>query len=287
MIALLAVSAALAGPCDGLYDGMPDGLVSPFLHDGGLGRAHSACARTELGLGANGYLVVDTPNFYGNIVAAGVVDGRARLTDAVELFGSIELVRYDSVIGALSSSTLGPGHTAVGASGRVWANDTTQVAVNGKLVLPTAFLLYQHSWPVGADLGVAMAWSKSAKFRVDAQVGGLGSGAISGAGAQPRAGAQAHAGVEWRPVKPLGLVAGLDAGFAYEAPVDHVAAQIGLRTHLGRRGGLELAGVVPFAGRERALASVALRGNVRFGKLPEPPASQKPVVPIGATATPK
>ena len=280
---LLGAGVALANPCDLLTDGMNDGAVVASLYDGGLGRAHSPCPRNELGVTGGAYLLADTANFYGHIVAGATLDGRWAVNDRVEVYGSAEAVRYDNVIGALSSDYLGYGHTTVGASGVLWGGDRSVVALNGKLVLPTAFGLYENSWPVGADLGVAWAWAKSERFRAHAQLGGVGSGAITAASAQPRAGAEATGGVEWRFVKPVAVVADVEAGFGYTAPLDHLALGVGFRARLGDRGGLELAGLVPLAGRERALAAAALRGNVRLGKIPDGPAP----TPIPAPVVPK
>lgn len=282
MIPLL-LSVALASPCEQLPDGLPDGTLTPWLVDGGLGRAHPVCARDELGVGAQAYLVADTANFYGHIQLAGVIDGRWAATDRVEVFGAVEAVRYDQVIGALTSDALGIGHTTVGASVAAWSNEEHALAVNAKAVLPTAVGLYENAWPIGADLGLGWVWARSERLRVHGQVTALGSGAITAASAQPRVGATVNAGAEWRFVKPLALVGEVDAGFAYTAPVDHLAVGVGLRAKVGKRGGLELGGVVPLAGRERALASAGLRGSWRLGKLPDEPVP----VPLGLPVSPK
>jgi hypothetical protein len=259
------VGAVLANPCMALRDGMPDGPAGTFLYDGGLGMAHPICPRNEVGFGAGAYLLADTANFYGHIVASGNLGGRWAPTERFEVFGGVEFLRFDNVIGALSSSYLGLGHTHVGVSGLLWQGDTMGISANGKLVLPTAPGLYEQSFPVGVDLAVAGAWSPSESVRLTAQVGGLGAAAFSGAGAYPRAGVQLHAGAELRPWRPLGVSLQVDAGFGYTAPVDHVAAGLALRGAVGKRGGIELGAVIPLAGRERALATATLRGTFRLG----------------------
>lgn len=289
LLLALVAPVAHAAPCELLVDGMPDGPVPASFYDGGLGRAHAVCPRSEVGIGGSGYLVSDAANFYGHIVASGVLDARVAVTPRFELYGASEFLRWDNAIGAISASWLGYGHTTLGANGIVLRQDTVVLAVNGKVVTPTAVGLYHGSWPVGVDVGLAGVWSKSDHFRAEAQLTMLGSAAITAAASQPRLGVGVDTGVEWRPSKGFGLVAQLDAGMGYTAPLDHLAAGLGLRTRLGARGGLELGGVVPFAGRERALTSVALRGSWRLGRVGEaddvPGAT--PITPLDMPVVPK
>lgn len=262
MILLLTALTAWAGPC--ADDGMAEGPVVAGLLDGDLGRARRACVRTEAGLGVGGLIVADTPNFYGHVVGSAVLDGSYALDDRTEIFGSAELFRYDSVISALTSTYVGVGHTALGANRILSASERAHVAVNGKVVLPTAVGLYRTAWPFGLDLGLSGTWAASDLLRLHGQIGGLTSLAASKGPTQGRVGAMSTLGAELRPGKAFAAVADLSAGFGYTAPVDVVAAALGLRFSDGRRWGLELGATVPLAGRERALATFALRNTLRW-----------------------
>ena len=114
MIALL--SAAWACETDG---GLPEGPVAASLWDGALGRAQSACPRAELAVAPHAYLLADTPAFYGVVAASGVLEGSAVLDRRTELGVRLELVRYQNVISAISSSYTGLGYTTLSATRRV------------------------------------------------------------------------------------------------------------------------------------------------------------------------
>jgi hypothetical protein len=210
-------------------------------------------------------------------VAGGTLEGSWALTPRAEVFASIEAFRYDSVITPISATYTGFGHTGLGAAYRFWEGDTLALGVHGHFVLPTAVGLYRNAFPVALDLGVSGVWAPVRSFRVHADLGGVGAAAISKGPALPGAGAVATLGVEWQPVRPFALVADLHTGFGYTAPVDIVAAAIGIRTGIGDRLGIELDATVPLAGRDRSLAGAELRAAYRFGKLPSAPVKVEPV----------
>lgn len=261
MIALLS-SLALAAPC--LDDAMAEGPVTAGLLDGDLGRGRRACPREEIAVGVGGLLAVDTPNFYGHLLGSLVVDGSWRLDERTEVFGLVEAVRYDSVISALTSTYLGVGHTALGAGRVLIAGDAGVLSLNGKVVLPTAVGLYRNSWPFAWDLGLSGVVALSDAVRLHGQLGGLASAAASKGPTQGRVGAFTTAGAELRLGTAFAIVGDVVGGFGYTAPVDVVAAGLGLRFANRKRWGLELGGTVPFAGRERAAATVDLRTTARF-----------------------
>lgn len=262
---LLLSTANAEDTCSVLTDAYPDGPVQAGFQDGNLGGARPLCPRTAVGLAVNGYLVADTANFYGHVVAGGHADGSWAVNEDLSLFANLELVRYDYVIGAISSSWVGTGHTRLGLTRRMGDNGHLAWGLTASTVLPTAIGLYDHAPPLGLDVGVQGLWTNGGSLRAHGQVGALASGTLSSVGLQPRAGERTNLGLEWRPVKAFGLAVDVDAGFAYVAPVDHVAAGLGLRFGLGPRGGLGLDLAYPFAGRERALASVSLGGTWRLG----------------------
>lgn len=270
MIALLFASA-YAGLCY-TFDGMAEGPTGAGFRDGDLGEARRLCPRSELGFGGGGLLVVDTPNFYGHLVAGGTVWGSGRLSDRAEVFGAFEAVRYDSVIGALSSSVLSPGFGIVGLSGRFAEGEDWGLALNGAALLPTAFGLYRHAVPVGADLGLAGGWRVHERVRLHGQVSALGTAAVSVAPADPRFGANVDAGVEWRPGRAFAAALDLVGGFGNGQMVEAAGVAPALRFAVGRRVGLGLEATVPVFGRRPPLATVDLGMTVRLGADGSPPA---------------
>lgn len=262
---ILLVGLALAGVCD-TADGMAEGPARAGLRDGDLGEARRLCPRSEVGLGGGGALLADTANLYGHIVAGATVHGSVALSDRVELFGAVEAVRYDSVIGALSSAALTPGFTTLGAGWRFLDGERFALGLNGAAMLPTAVGLYQHAAPAGVDLGVAWQWAAAERFAVHGQVSALETWAFSAGAAYPRTGANVDAGVAWRPGKAfagaLDVVAGVGNGTALES----LAVAPAFRFAAGDRVGLALEAAVPLAGRYPPQATVDLGVTVRLGK---------------------
>lgn len=264
--ALLAPNLASADPCAAALDGMAVGPVTAGLLDGDLGRARRACGRSEVGLTGSGFLLADVPNFYGHIVAGATVDMSGALSSRAELFGSLEVLRSDTVMSAITANYLGPGHTTFGGSYRFLVLDGLTLAASTKLVLPTAFGLYRRSWPFGMDLGVT-ASGVAGPLGYHGYLGLLGSAAASKGPTQARLGLAPTAGLSWRAGRAFALAAEISSSFAYTAPVDYVAAGVAFRFSDGRRAGFDLAATVPFAGRERALVTLDFRSTVRLGAL--------------------
>ncbi len=272
-----------AAPCDQHSYGLPTGPVAAGLLEGELGRAHRACGRSELAVDAGGLLVVDLDNFYGRLAAGLRLEGSWAWGPRGELFGSLEVLRYDSLITPLSSSSLGLGHTTVGAAYRFADSDRVALGLNGKLVLPTAVPLYRNTWPVGIDFGVSGQFEVHRRVQFHAQVGLLHSFGIGKGPTQPRLGASLTAGTELRPAPKFAVAIDLLGRFGYTAPLDVFGAALALRFSDGRRFGFELGGTVPILGRERALARVDLKFSVRLGPIgaavqpaPAPPAAGNP-----------
>ncbi|MDP2314315.1 MAG: hypothetical protein Q8P41_15540 [Pseudomonadota bacterium] len=261
------VDIAYAGPCESDTLGIATGPVTVGFQDGDLGVPRRVCGRTEVGLAPGGSAVVDTANFYGHIVAGGTLEGSWAPSRRTEVYVGVEAFRYDSVITPIPATYMGFGHVNLGATQRLWENDTLALAVHGRAVVPTAVGLYRNAYPVGLDVGVAGLWAPLDTVRVHADVGGLGSAAISHGPALPRAGARVMVGGEWQPARHFAVVLDVTSIFGYTAPVDVVAGSLGLRVGIGKRVGVELGAAVPLAGRERALAAGELKVNVRLGKL--------------------
>ncbi len=264
MFTALALLTGLthASPCD-IDDGMAVGPITASPYDGDLGRGHRACPRNEAALGGGGQAVVDLGNFYGHLQANFAIDASIRVTESTEVFGTLELFRYDQVIGAIPTTASGLGHTVMGVSQRVLTAETLVLAASGKIVLPTATALYVNAWPYSMDLGVAGAWTPHERVRVHGYASLLGTVALSEGPGNPQAGAQIGLGAQIRLAPPVALVADVTSGFGYDAPVDQIALSAAARFVLRSAYGLEVGATVPVAGRERSLATVDLRATWR------------------------
>lgn len=261
LAALLLPGAALADPCAD-WGGLAEGPTVAGLMNGDLGRAHRVCGRTEAGLTAGAYLLAEPDDFYGHIVGGATLDGSLAASETVEVFGSLEALRYDSVLAPFPEAYVGPGFTTLGAAWRAHTGEASALGLNGKIVLPTTGL-YDNAWPVALDLGVAGLLAPGERLRLHGQLSGLLTAAISGGPAAPAAGVAPTVGVEWRPTGGFALVADVVGSFGLTAPVDHVAVAPGVRLGSGRFG-FQLDATVPLAGRERALATVDARFALRF-----------------------
>jgi hypothetical protein len=277
----LPALAQAEGPCDRYAYGMPTGPVQAGLLEGELGRAHRVCGRSEVGLDAGGLLLVDLPAFYGRLAAGIRLDGSWAWGPRGELFGSFEFFRYDMLITPLPASVAGLGHLNVGAAYRLLDTDKVALGINGKVVLPTAYPLYQHAWPIGFDAGLAAMFEAHSTVHFHVQAGLLTSAAAGKGAAQPKIGAMITAGAELKPVDTFAIAVDLVGGFGYTAPVDLFGAALALRFSDARRFGFEIGATVPIAGRERAAARVDLKATVRFGPIvpgviPAPPGKAAP-----------
>lgn len=245
--------------CDGA---LPDGPVAASLWDGALGRAQVACPRTELAVAPHAYLLADTPAFYGVVAASGVLEGSATLDERTELGVRLELVRYQNVISAISSSYTGLGYTTLAATRRLDEGPGPALAVVGQLVLPTALGLSAHAVPFAGDLGLA-GLVREGPWEGHGQAGLAASAAVSRGPTQGRIGLPLTAGGAWRPGRAFALALDLQASFAYTAPLDHLAVAPAVRFAAGSWG-LELGATATLLGRERALLAGELRTGFRL-----------------------
>lgn len=270
---LLAAGIALAeDPCEA--DGMPSGPVVAPLADGGLASPRRACARSELGVAGGGRLTIERADFYGYVTGALQVDGSVAVRRDLEVWASVEALRFDLGVASLTATSLGLGNTTVGAT---WAPTRRRgglaAGVQAKLVLPTASGLYGHARPFGAEVGVVGQWRP---HRLAALHGAFAAHLIAAAGGPPlpAGGLTVNLGVEVRPHPVFAFVLDLDGSFLRTDPLDWWAVAAALRFTDTKRFGFELGARLPVAGADRTLASVLLRGSVRFG-------------PLGATPPPR
>lgn len=261
MIALL-IGAALAAPCPD--DGLPVGPVVAPLREGELGAPRRLCPRDEVAVGGAALLVADTANFYGHLVAGGVVRGSLAVDDRTEAWVTAEVVRYDTILGAISSDFVGTGHLSGGATRVFVDRDTLRAGAHARVVLPTASGLYRRSFPVGLDVGVGAEQPIGERLTLHEDLTLFGSGAI-GPVFGPRAGVALAGGLAWRPTRGFALATDLRGGLFYQGAVDELSIAPALRFGPGRHAGIELAIVAPLVGRDRTpLAAAELRGSWRF-----------------------
>ncbi len=250
--------------CDAVESGLAQGQVQVGFYDGDLGVAPSVCPTTSVGFTGGGSAIIDTANLYGRIIGTGTLRGSVALSDRTALYVTIEGLRYDSVIAPISSSAVGPGYTDVGGSWQAHTGDKMIVAIQGKLVLPTAFNDDVNSWPLALDAGANVAWRPAERWTVHGSLLGMYSMALGGGPVFPTGGVSLDLGGEWNATKGFGLVLDGRSGFGYTSAVDVVSAGFGVRGAVGKHAGLAFEAVKPLAGRERALAGADLRFDWRI-----------------------
>jgi hypothetical protein len=280
-LALLIPTSAEAGPCDDFSYGLGQGALQAGVLDGDLGTARRLCGRHEFGVVGGASLIADTANFYGRLRGGLTLEGSYAVHERIEIFAAWEALRYEQILAPLGASFIGLGHFTLGGTGRFLDLERATVGVTGKVVLPTTWL-YKNARPIAFDVGVGVLGRVHPTVHLHGQLGLMGSAAISAGAAGPRAGLAANAGIELRPLPALAIVVDIQGNFGYQAPVEMVAAAIGLRLSDRHRFGFELGATIPIVGRERAAVSLDMRWSVRFGTfLPAAPKE-----PAGGAGTP-
>lgn len=258
MIALLLAATALAGPCDDTDRGMAVGPSTTNFRPGDLGSGHRVCGRSEIGGSVGAAAAIDAANFYGSLVGGLTLHGSRALDDKTELYGQVELVRYDALISAFSDSTLGPGHTMIGLSRRLAEGEGWGFAGHTRLVLPTALSVYRNAWPIAADLGGTFE-IRTGPIRSHATANTLFSAAISRGPAAPWLGVGGVVGTEVRAGQTFGFLVDVAGTYGYGAGgLDHVSLQPAFRFGFSDVLAAELGFSMPLAGRERAPVGLEL-----------------------------
>lgn len=250
--------------CDAWTDGVSQGPVAASFVDGDLGAGRSVCPSTTLGLAGAGSAIVETENLYGRIIATGTLTGSYKLSEKTELYASIEAFRMDAIITAISVTGLGPGYTDVGGSWRFAEGPRHALALHGTFVLPTAFTIDKHSWPLAIDAGVDAVFAPKDTLLLHGSLVPNFGVALGGGPAFPTFGVNLDVGAEWRPFKRLGFVLDGISAFGRTDVLDYAGVGVGFRGGIGEHFGLSLEARMPLAGRARELASADLRGVWRF-----------------------
>ena len=243
----------------------PIGPSQASYLDGQLGVPRRACMRTELALSGDGYLVARPADFYGNIRIGARLSGSYVIDDRVEIWASLELLRFQNIISAVSTAYTGLGYTSLGATLPLLREERRAIAAYARLVLPTTTGLDRAAQPLALELGGTAELDAHPNLRVHAWLSLVGSIALSQiAPADPRGGLRVGGGLDWVPYEALSFVLELASGFGYRDGLDFLAIQAAIRLALGDVMGVELSGTVPLAGAEVALASATLSLSARF-----------------------
>ena len=230
-----------------------------------LGVPRRACFRTEVSLAGDAYLIAEPAAFYGNIRVGGRISGSVNVSDLVEIWGSFEAVRWQSLISAVSSRYLGTGYLTLGGSLRLFDEHERRVVAWARLVLPTTSGLDQRSEPLALEVGTTAEWNAHPNLRLHGALSLVGSVGISDlAPPYPRGGVRVGGGLDWIPYEWLSFQVELVTGFGYRDGLDYVGVAGGARLGLGDRIGVDLSVLAPLVGAERALAAAQLGVSGRF-----------------------
>jgi len=241
------------------------GLSTAPLLDGMLGVPRRACFRSEVALAGDAYLIAEPREFYGNVRIGGRVSGSVNLHDEIEIWGSFEAVRYQSLISAVSTHYLGTGYLTIGSSFRLLDEHQRRWIAWARAVLPTTSGLDQNSEPLALEVGTTAEWNAHPNLRLHGALSLIGSVGISSiAPVLPRGGVRVGGGLDWIPYEWLSFQVELMTGFAYRDGLDFMALAGGARLGLGDRIGVDLSVIWPFVGSERALAAAQLGLSGRF-----------------------
>lgn len=266
---LLAAPATAASPCEDHGDGMATGPSARSFGWGELGRPHRACGRSEVGLDAGGFLIVDLDNFYGRLSASARLRGSWAVHPRVELLATLPVIRAEVLITPLAATSLGLGSMTIGAAWRGIDQDRFALTLLGRAALPTQAGFMRHVAPMGVEGGLSFLGQPHPRIGVHGSWSVLGTWGIGDGIVDPRAAAVFDVGAQVRVGKAFSFAADLVGKFDEHAPVDHLAGAFGLRFSDGKRFGFHLAGTIPFVGAQRAVARVDLGATVRLGKLAE------------------
>ena len=267
VLVLSIASSTSAQEVDACTSSRPNRASGPTqapLLDGMLGVARHACPQRELSLAADAYLVAQPAEFYGNIRLGGRLSGSIPVDPNIEIWGSAELLRHQTLLSAVSTEYVGLGYLSLGATGVYARGDGRIAALYSRLVLPTAIGLDRQSQPLALEVGTTGEWRIDSLLRLHAWLSAIGSVGISTlAPPLPRGGLRLGGGLDWTPWEWLSIVIEVGSGFGYRDGLDMLSAQLGLRFAFDELVGIEFSAIYPFVGAEPGLAAAQLALSVR------------------------
>ena len=217
-----------------------------------------ACARSEIGLGGNLGLVIDRPNFYGNIAAQGLLYGSYAINPKTEVFGTLAFLDYQQLIGALSTSTMSLGDLTLGINRGLYATNKIIGSLVVKVLLPTNSVA-PNSRSMGGEVGHAISLRAVSWLEVHAYAG---AGFTVGLSAAPLPNLQllGLVGVQISPSSWFSLVVDLNGGLAQRS---FFAPTVALRFRISELG-IEIGASKPLAGTDRHFVIGGARFAWRF-----------------------
>lgn len=247
-----------------------EGPAPLSFYDADFGVGRRACPRNELSLGVGGGAVIDVPAFYANLGASLLASASYVYTPKLELFGTVELVRYDWVQNAtLKGSMIRLGQLTVGASYLLWDTGTFAVAPVARVMLPV-FLTGARTF--GLEVGAAGTWRITDRFDAHAYLSLDGSGALLSPGDGVfRGGLGLELGAQYNVTDWFGALLGAKLHAFHRnglrpasQPLDYLAPLLGLRFAFGKHVGAELSATLPLLGADRHDALGLLRVTYRL-----------------------
>ncbi len=241
-------------------DGLGEGPIALGFLSADVATGRRVCPRSEVGLGGRLQAIIDTPNFYGNLVGDGLVFGSFAINDKTEIFGTLEAIEYNYVQTSLKGSTLTLGTLTVGATRHIYGTDRFLGALSARVMLPTS-LVNPSSRDIGVELGHATTWRPASVLEVHTYLGFDFNAGLGGGPSIPRVGGVLTAGLQFSPVSFAALV--VDFTGRLSMLKNYVAPTVALRFRV-MRVGIELAGTLPLAGSDRHDFIAGGRFNFRF-----------------------
>lgn len=255
--------SSMRGCEDGSAEAIPTGPVAAPYHEADVATGRRACPRTEVGVGGQGGITLDTRNFYGGIEAAGVAFGSFALNKDTEVFGLIEAYRSHYVVEAtIDQTTTSLGQLTVGATHIAYRSGDLLLAPSVRLQLPTSFA--SNVRVLGGEIGVAYNQRLLERLELHGYAGLDGSmGFLTPAAAYPRGGALLNFGAQYNVTSFFGVALDANGHFLRRAALDYLAPAVALRFRAGRVG-IELGASKPIAGADRRFVTGLLKVGYRF-----------------------
>jgi hypothetical protein len=228
------------------------------LADVDFGAGRRACPRSEKAFLLRGAALIDTPGFYGNLGASGMLHASFALRPYFEMFSTLEFLRFQFVQNAtLKGTSAALGQMTIGWNARFVERPHVALSQYTRWMLPTN--APSNVRVVGGEVGLALSYRPKARFALHSFIAGDITAGISAGPLSPRAGLSAGLGVQWAPWRFFALALDLQTALGHRAILDYLAPVLGLRFRLYRGLGLELDASRSVLGADQRLFVAALR----------------------------
>ena len=236
-------------------------VATAGFYEADFATGRRACPRTEVGLRERAGMALHLADFFATLGAHTHLFGSYALDPRTELFGTLEVLRFQFVQNAtLKVTSLSLGQLTAGATRVVYQEGPLAVAPSARLMLPTSTLGVAT---LGVELGAAADLRLAERLNLHGYAGADVSLGLSAAAAQPLAGALLSLGFQYTPWNWFAVVVDVDAHLGSRAPVDYLAPAVALRFAIWRGLGVELGGAFPLLGADPHTAAGALRLSYR------------------------